>query len=134
MKLRYFIFLIITFSFTLNSFALGEYILKDSSNVFLMISFQNLDGINNKPEQSRIKTKIEEIFKNEGYHIIQIERPERYKMNINITVKDSLIIYARGTGVSDGIIIIKYPRESYAYKNESDIYKCIKTYIKKYLK
>ena len=109
----------------------SNYTQDEDLNAFLTISFQNSAMFGDSASNDIIKSKIETIFENEGVHIIHLEKPEEYKLNINIIIKDSLIIETKSTGTSgNSIITVKHPRVSYPYKNESEIYNSIKDYIK----
>ena len=107
---------------------------KDNNSAYLTIIFRNPMTFNDSTSQNTIKSNIERVFENEGIHLIHIEKPEEYKLNITVTIKDSLIIEAKGTGTNGtSISIVKKPRIVYSYKNEKKIYNSIRDYIKKYL-
>lgn len=105
---------------------------KDNYGAYIKISFQSPTIFKDSSSQHMIESEIKNIFENEGIHIIHEEKPEEYKLNINILIGDSLIIEENSIGVGggDSIVEVKHPRVSYLYKNESDIYNSIKSYIK----
>jgi hypothetical protein len=131
-----FYFFVLTFCFFLlhqNLFA--NYIQNEDLKAYLTISFENPIMFNDVSSKSMIESKIKNIFENEGVHIIHEEQPEEYKLNINIIIKDSLVIEANSIGIGggDATIKVKHPRSSYSYKDEAEIYNSIKSYIKKIL-
>jgi hypothetical protein len=111
---------------------LSNSIQNDGRKVYLIVSFQNPEMFRDSSSQHKIKSEIENIFENKGIHIIHEEKPEEYKSNINILIGDSLIIEENSIGVGggDSIVEVKHPKVIHSYKNESEIYNSIKSYIK----
>ena len=135
MKQKIFLFALIL-SFILISKNLFSYsIQKENYKAYLKVLFQNPTTYKDSTEQRTIEANIENIFEKEGIKIAHEEKPTEYKLYINITIRDSLIIEAQGLGVGDGasIVKVKKPRKAFEYKNEEEIYNSIKSYIKKYL-
>ncbi len=129
-KTNIFILLFLSAALVRNSFAYNA--AKDSTSAYLAISFESQAMFKDAASQSEIKSRIENIFKDNGINIIREERPEDYKLNINITIKDSLIIDAIGTdagAAGNSIVFVSYPRMSFPVKAEKDIYKAIKKTI-----
>jgi hypothetical protein len=105
-----------------------------SLKAYLTISFQNQEMFKDSTTKSVVESNIISVFKKEGIHIISEEKPdkyEEYKLYINVTLRDSLVIEAKGMTWDMAVSIEKYPRLSFPYKNESDIYRAVKSYIKK---
>jgi len=100
--------------------------------VYLKISFQNPKIVKDSTSEHKIESEIENIFENEGIHIIHEEKPEEYKFYINILIGDSLIIEEKSIGIGggDSIIEVRHPRVNYPYKYASEIYNIIKDYLK----
>jgi hypothetical protein len=108
---------------------------KENYGAYLTVTFRNPKMFKDSTAQKNIVSIIERVFEKEGIHITHKEKLTEYKLYINITIRDSLIIEARGIGVGDvaSEIIVKKPRKAYKYKNEKEIYNSIRSYIKKYL-
>ncbi len=128
-----FIFLL---SFLFSQIVFGSLIKKEGLKAYVKVSFENQKMFSDNLAQSELKAGIEEIFKGENVDIAEIEKPdvyEEYKFYINISIKDSLIINAKGVTWDLGTAVTKYPRSSSVYENESDIYAAVKEYIRKYI-
>ena len=127
----YFLALILIFLLSSNN-ALSNSKHNDGIKAYLVVSFKNSGLFKDSSSQQRVELKIEDIFKNKGIHIIHEEKPEEYKIDINIIIGDSLIIEENSIGNVSGnsIVEVKHPRVSYPYKTESEIYNSIKSYIK----
>jgi hypothetical protein len=124
----YLSFLILLFSTKISS---SNFIQDDGLKAYLILSFKNPEMFKDSTSKHIIESEIKNIFKNEGIHIIQEEKPEEYKLTINIQIGDSLIIEQKSIGVGGiSIVIVKHPRVSYPYKNTPEIYDSIKSYIK----
>jgi hypothetical protein len=124
--------LILIFGMILPKNSLANFIQKENIKAYITISFENPVMFKDSTSKNIIKSKIENIFENEGIFVIHDEKPEEYKLDIDIIIKDSLIMKAKGIGVGGGnsIITVLYPQLSYPYKNVSEIYYSIKDYIK----
>lgn len=134
MKQKIFFFALILGFILLFKSSLFSSIKKDNFGAYLTISFQNFTIFKDSTSQNTLESNIEKVFENEGIHVIHIEEPEDYKLNISITIRDSLIIETKGIGLGGtSTYIVKKPRIAYQYKSESEIYAGIKNYIKKYL-
>ena len=134
MKQKIFFIVLIPGLILLFESSLSGSIQNNNYGAYLTISFQNPAMFKDSTSQKTLKSNIERVFENEGIHLIHIEKPEEYKLNITVTIKDSLIIEAKGTGTNGtSISIVKKPRIVYSYKNEKKIYNSIRDYIKKYL-
>lgn len=134
MKQKIFLFALIPGFILLFESSLSNSIKRHDYEAYLTISFQNPTIFNDSTSQSNIRSNIETIFENEAIHITHTEKPEKHKLNINVTLRDSLIIEANEMGVGGtATYIVKKPRIEYQYKSEAEIYAGIKDYIKKYL-
>ncbi len=122
-----FIFLFLLSSKTI----LSKSIQNDSLKVYLIFSFQNPKIFKDSSSMNLVESEIERIFENEGIHLIHEEKPEEFKIDINIQIGDSLRIEENSISVSgNSVVVVNQPRISYPYKNETEIYNCIKDYIK----
>ena len=120
--------LILFFSSKISS---SNFVQDDGLIAYLIISFQNPEMFKDSTSKHIIESDIKNIFENQGIHIIQEEKPEEYKLTINIQFGDSLIIEQKSIGVGgNSIVIVKRPRVVYPYKNLSEVYDSIKSYIK----
>jgi hypothetical protein len=134
MKQKIFLFILISGFVLLSNISLPNHVQTDNNSTYLSISFQNTVLLKDNVSQSSIKSKIENVFENEGIHISHIEKPAEYKLYINIIISDSLIIRAKGIAAGGASTIYeKKPQVTYSYKNEEEIYNFIIDYIKKYL-
>ncbi len=135
MKQNFCCFVLIFCSFLFFKNLSANYIQKEDYKAYLAVSFQNPGMFKDSTSKKTIESNIENIFENEGIDIIHLEKPEEYKLNINIIIKDSLIIYAESIGIGggDSVIKVKHPRMTYPYKNETEIYNSIKKYIRENL-
>lgn len=114
-----------------NSFA--RLLKKEGLRAYLKILIQNPEMFKDSSAENMVESKIKDIFKDEGVDIIPVEKPdqyEEYKLYININIKDSLTINAKGISWDLSINMVKYPRLNIPYKNEADIYNSVKNYIK----
>jgi hypothetical protein len=106
----------------------------ENYEAYLTVTFHNPKIFKDSTVQKNIVSNIERVFEKEGIQITHKEKPTDYKLYINITIRDSLIIEARGIGIGGtSTFIVNKPRISYRYKSEKEIYSSIKDYIKKYL-
>ncbi len=131
----YFIFLL-SFLLLFSDLVLGSLIKKEGLKAYVKVSFENQKMFSDSLAQNEVKAGIEDIFKDEGVNIAKIEKPdiyEEYKLYINIGIKDSLIINAKGITWDLGTAVTKYPRSTSVYENKADIYATIKEYIRKYI-
>ncbi len=105
-------------------------------NAYLTINFQNPVLFREISSQDTLKLRIEKIFLSEGIRIIpeeKIDAVEEHKLYFNIIISDSLKISANGSYVDLAVSEMKYPDKTYSYKNEYDILKSVKKYIKDFL-
>ncbi|MFZ0455603.1 MAG: hypothetical protein WCE54_03645 [Ignavibacteriaceae bacterium] len=132
-KISYFI-LIICLIFLPESFSSNS-LQTENYKAYLTVSFQKTSIFQDSSSHSSIRSNIEKVFEKEGFHIIHMEKPEEYKLSINVIVGDSLIMYANGIGTGDAasITLIKKPKITYQYRSEKDIYNSVANYIKIYL-
>lgn len=133
MKPKFILFILITFLFLWSENSFPRFLKKEHLKAYLKISIQNPGRFKDSTAQNIMESKIKDVFKDEGVEIISAEKPdiyEEYKLYININIKDSLEIDAKGMSCDMSIITVKYPRLNIPYKNETDIYNSVKNYIK----
>ncbi len=135
MKQKIFLFVLVLSFVVLSKNLLSHSIQKENYKAYLTISFQSPTTFKDSTVQRKIEANIESIFEKEGIQIVHKEKLEEYKLYINITIGDSIIIEAKGIGAGDGasVIRVKKTRRVFQYKNEEEIYNSIKSYIKEYL-
>jgi hypothetical protein len=134
MKQKISLFTILLGFFLLTPKIFSFFIQKENYSVYLTVTFQNPKTFKDSTVQRNIESNIENIFEQEGIHIVHKEKADEYKLYINITIRDSLIIKAKGIGVGGmSTFILKKPRIVYRYKSQKDIYRWVKDYIKNYL-
>ncbi len=108
---------------------------KEGLRAYIFFTFESPNMFRDSTFKNEIKSKIMKIFEEQGINIIRTENPnayEEYKLNVYITIKDSLIIEAQYIGISGpALSYMMYPRESSKYKNEYEIYNTVKKYIDK---
>ena len=92
MKQKIFFYALILCFILLSKSLLSNYIQKENYKAYLTVSFQNPNIFADSTSQRAIESKIEKVFENEGINIIHIEKPEEYKLYINVIIRDSLII------------------------------------------
>ncbi|MCL5030258.1 MAG: hypothetical protein M1480_14700 [Bacteroidetes bacterium] len=105
-------------------------------NAYLTINFQNPVLFKEISKQDSLKHRIEKVFKKEGINILpeeKVDAIEEHKLYFYITISDSLNISANSSYWDLAISKVKYPNKFYAYKNESDILKNVKKYLKELL-
>ena len=136
MKMKNYFFLSLVCMFLFSGLLFANLTHKQGLKAYLTIAFKNSKMFSDSLAQNDVKAGIEDIFKNEGVSIVEVERPdvyEEYKLYINIGIKDSLIISAKGITWDLGTAIMKYPRSSSVYENKRDIYTAVEEYIMKYI-
>ena len=136
MKMKNYFFLSLVCMFLFSGLVFANLTPKQGLKAYLKIAFENSKMFPDSLAQNLVKAGIEDIFKKEGVNIVEVEKPdiyEEYKLYINIGIKDSLIISAKGITWDMGTTIMKYPRSSSAYGNKSDIYTAVEEYIIKYI-
>ncbi len=135
MKHKILLTLLVLSFFLISKYSLSDSLQKGNYGTYISISFQSPIIFKDSTLQNNIKRNIEKVFKDAGMHIIHTEKPEEFKLNVNIVINDSLIIEAQSISIGDGMSMIKVnkPKITYKYENERDIYYLIKNYIKKYL-
>ncbi len=105
-------------------------------NAYLTINFQNSILFKEISSQDTLKLRIEKVFKKEGINIIpeeKVDAIEEHKLYFDIIITDSLGISANSSYVDISIRTAKYPDKFYTYKNESDILKDVKKYLREFL-
>jgi hypothetical protein len=134
MKHKIFLFTILLCFFLLFPKVFSYFIQKGNYSVYLTVAFQNPKTFNDSTVQRNIESNIENIFEEKGIHIVHKEKPDEYKLYINITIRDSLIIEGKDIGVGGiSTVRVEKPRKAYKYKSQKEIYRWIKNYIKEYL-
>ena len=130
-KLGYFV--LTSFFLLLSKDVSANVLQKEGVKAYLTISFYNSKIFQDSSSQSKLKSKIKNIFVKEGVIIIPEEKPnilEEYKLYIDVTIKDSAIVEAKSiSNMSSLTSMQRYPRLSIPCKNEKDIYKAVKKYI-----